>query len=378
MRAQVKVALTDRAYDVLIGPGLIGEAGAQLANLLKRPVAFIVADETVARLHGAALKASLQASGLTVHEILIPPGEASKSFPGLEALCDRLLDLGLERTDILIALGGGVVGDLAGFAAAIFKRGVDFVQIPTTLLAQVDSSVGGKTAIDTRQGKNLIGAFHQPRRVLADLDVLATLSDREMICGYAEVIKYALLGDAAFFQWLELNGSKVLVRDSSALLHAVTRSVAMKAQIVAEDEREGGRRALLNLGHTFGHAVEALCGFGEAIKHGEAVGLGCAMAFRFSARLGHCRDAEALRVERALSAVGLPTRLDDVPGGPFHVDALVAAMSQDKKAEGGALTLILARAIGEAFVAKAVDPEALRGFLRTEGALKGGTEGVIA
>jgi len=299
---------------------------------------------------------------------VIAPGEESKSFAGLQALCDALLDLELDRGDLIVAFGGGVVGDLAGFAAAILKRGIDFIQIPTTLLAQVDSSVGGKTAIDTPRGKNLIGAFHQPRLVLADLGVLETLPRRELICGYAEVIKYGLLGDLAFFGWLEANAPAVLALDEAALAHAVGRSVAMKAEIVAEDERESGRRALLNLGHTFAHALEAETGFGEALKHGEAVGIGCALAFRFSAALGLCPGQDAERASRAIAAAGLPTRLHELSGHPFGADALVVHMAQDKKAEGGALTFILARAIGEAFVAKGVAPEAVRAFLVAEGA----------
>jgi 3-dehydroquinate synthase len=364
----VPVALEGRAYEVLIGSGLIDGAGSRLVPLFKRSLAAVVMDETVAGLHGARLRASLQGAGLTVHEIIIPPGEAAKSFAGLEHVCSALLDLGLERSDLVIAFGGGVVGDLTGFAAAILKRGMDFIQIPTTLLAQVDSSVGGKTAIDVRQGKNLIGAFHQPRLVLADLNILATLPARERVCGYAEVIKYGLLGDAAFFDWLEAHGAEVLAGAPEALMHAVARSVEMKARIVAEDEREAGARALLNLGHTFGHAVEALTGFGDAIKHGEAVGLGCALAFRFSRALGLCPGQDAERAVCALAAAGLPTRLDDLSGGPFGADALISAMRQDKKAEGGALTFILARAIGEAFVAKGVDPGDLHDFLITEGA----------
>ena len=261
-----------------------------------------------------------------------------------------------------------MVGDLAGFAAAIYKRGIDFVQIPTTLLAQVDSSVGGKTAIDTPHGKNLVGAFHQPRLVLADLDVLATLPDREMRCGYAEVIKYGMLGDAAFFAWLEAKGAQVLARDPDALTQAIGRSVEMKAEIVEEDEREQGRRALLNLGHTFGHALETELGFGDGLLHGEAVALGCAMAFRFSASLGLTPAADAKRVEAALAAAGLAVRLAQIKNSRFTADALLGHMAQDKKAEGGRLTLILARRIGEAFVAKAVDPAALRDFLIEEGA----------
>jgi len=358
---------TGRPYDVLIGEGLIARAGELIPPLAKRGRVAVVMDEIVQGLHGARLGAALASAGIAVDPVVIAPGEGSKSFAGLEALSDALLALELERGDLVVAFGGGVVGDLAGFAAAIFKRGIDFVQIPTTLLAQVDSSVGGKTAIDTPRGKNLIGAFHQPRLVLADLGVLASLPRRELNCGYAEVIKYGLLGDRGFFEWLEANAAEVLALEPAALAHAVRRSVEMKAEIVAEDEREAGRRALLNLGHTFAHALEAETGFGEALKHGEAVAIGCALAFRFSARLGHCPGQDAERAGRAIAAAGLPTRLDQLPGHPFSAAALIAHMAQDKKAEGGALTFILARAIGEAFVAKGVDPAALAGFLASEG-----------
>jgi 3-dehydroquinate synthase len=364
----VPVGVAGRPYDVLIGPGLIARAGTLIAPLLKRARLVVVMDETVSALHGPGLAASLANAGVAFHPVVIAPGEAAKSFAGLEALCDALLALELDRGDLVGAFGGGVVGDLAGFAAAILKRGIDLVQLPTTLLAQVDSSVGGKTAIDTPRGKNLIGAFHQPRLVLADLGVLASLPRRELVCGYAEVIKYGLLGDAAFFEWLEANGASVLALDDAALAHAVRRSVEMKAQIVAEDERETGRRALLNLGHTFAHALEAETGFGEALKHGEAVGIGMALAFRFSVRLGHCPGQDAERAARALAAAGLPTRLADLSGHPFRADRLVAHMAQDKKAEGGALTFILARRLGEAFVARGVDAAAARDFLIGEGA----------
>ena len=353
----------------MIGRGLIARAGELVRPLLKRPRLAVVMDETVRDLHGAALAASLAGAGVACHPVVVAPGEGSKSFAGLEALCDALLALELDRGDLIAAFGGGVVGDLAGFAAAILKRGIDFVQLPTTLLAQVDSSVGGKTAIDTPRGKNLIGAFHQPSLVLADLDVLATLPRRELVCGYAEVIKYGLLGDLAFFEWLEVKATAVLARDEAALAQAVRRSVEMKAEIVAEDERETGRRALLNLGHTFAHALEAETGYGEALKHGEAVGAGMALAFRFSAALGHCPGQDAERASQAIAAAGLPTRLDQIPGHPFRADALVAHMAQDKKAEGGALTFILARRLGEAFVAKGVEAEAARAFLTSEGAL---------
>jgi 3-dehydroquinate synthase len=365
----VTVALAGRSYEVRIGRGLIDDAGRHVRPLLKRPFAAVVMDRTVADLHGERLLGALRAEGITAHPVVVPPGEETKSFAGLAALCDELLALELDRSDQIIAFGGGVVGDLAGFAAAILKRGIDFIQIPTTLLAQVDSSVGGKTAIDTPRGKNLIGAFHQPRLVLADLGVLATLPGREMVCGYAEVLKYGLLGDADFFAGLETATPRVLGREDAPLAWAVRRCVDMKAGIVAEDEREGGARALLNLGHTFGHAIEAATGFGEALKHGEAVGLGCALAFRFSQRLGLCPGQDALRAERAIAAAGLPTRLAEVRGHPFSAEALIASMAQDKKAQAGALTFVLVRAIGEAFVAKGLDPGPLHDFLIDEGAL---------
>jgi 3-dehydroquinate synthase len=366
MTRDVRVALAGRAYDVVIGRDLIDQTGARVKPLLKRPLAAVVMDETVKSLHGTRLAGSLLAAGIDVRPIVVAPGEGAKSFAGLEALTDALLALELERGDVIVAFGGGVVGDLTGFAAAIYKRGVDFVQIPTTLLAQVDSSVGGKTAIDTPRGKNLVGAFHQPRLVLADLGVLDTLPAREMRCGFAEVLKYGLLGDADFFAWLEKNGAHVLAREGDALAHAVARSVEMKAEIVAEDEREGGVRALLNLGHTFAHALEAETGYGEALKHGEAVALGCAMAFRFSARLGLCGVADSARAEGLVAASGLPARLADL-GRPFSAEALLARMVQDKKAKAGRLTFILARGIGDAFVADDVDPAAVLSFLRDEG-----------
>jgi len=365
----VPVGLGERAYEVLIGEGLIDRAGALIAPFLKRARVAVVADETVHALHGARLDAALKAGGVEARFVVIPPGEGSKSFDGLSDLTDRLLALELDRGDLIVAFGGGVVGDLTGFAAAIYKRGVDFVQIPTTLLAQVDSSVGGKTAIDTPRGKNLIGAFHQPRLVLADLDVMATLPAREMRCGYAEVVKYGLLGDFAFFEWLEANAAAVLAREPAALAKAVARSVEMKAEIVAEDEREAGRRALLNLGHTFGHALEAEMGFGDALLHGEAVGLGMAMAFRFSASQAICPGQDAARAERAIAAAGLPTRMSDARDAPFRADALIGHMLQDKKAEDGRITLILAHGLGQAFTEKTVDAGALKTFLIHEGAL---------
>jgi 3-dehydroquinate synthase len=364
----IRVGLGARSYDVVVGRDLLERAGALMRPLLPRGRTAVVCDETVERLHGAQLRAALKAEGLEASWIVMPPGEQTKSWEGLAELSDRLLALGLDRGDVVTAFGGGVIGDLTGFAASIYKRGVDFIQIPTTLLAQVDSSVGGKTAIDTPRGKNLIGAFHQPLLVLADLGVLGTLSDREMRAGYAEVIKYGLLGDFDFFQWLEAEGRHVLEQRPEALGQAVARSIEMKAQIVGADEKEAAARALLNLGHTFGHALESETGYGSALLHGEGVAVGCAQAFRFSAALGHCTAQDAARAEAGIAAAGLPTRMDQVKGAPFDADRLITHMTQDKKAEGGRLTFVLARGIGQAFVAKGVDAAAVRAFLLSEGA----------
>ena len=368
MTRTLAVGLGGRAYDVVIGQGVLAEAGGRIRPLLKRPRVAVVMDETVRSLHAERLSAALAAAGVSMRPVVIPPGEASKSFAGLENLTDELLSLELDRGDLIVAFGGGVVGDLAGFAAAIYMRGIDFVQIPTTLLAQVDSSVGGKTAIDTPRGKNLIGAFHQPRLVLADLALLDTLPEREIRCGFAEIFKCGLLGDRKFFDWLEANGGKVRRREPEALLHAVARSIEMKADIVARDEREGGARALLNLGHTFAHALEAESGYGEALRHGEAVALGCALAFRFSARLGLCPAEDAGRVGAFIAASGLPARLADLAPARFSATAMLARMAQDKKAREGRLAFVLARRVGEAFVAADVDAAAARDFLLDEGA----------
>lgn len=368
MNRTLPVGLGERSYDVHVGLGLLDAAGGLIAPFQSRGRTAVVSDETVWALHGARLTASLSMAGIAALPVIVPPGEQTKSFEGLANVSDRLLALELDRGDLITAFGGGVVGDLAGFAAAIYKRGIDFVQIPTTLLAQVDSSVGGKTAIDTARGKNLVGAFHQPRLVLADLDVLGTLPDREMRAGYAEVIKYGLLGELTFFEWLEVHGGDVIARDPSALIHAVARSVAMKAEIVAEDEREQGRRALLNLGHTFAHALEAENGFGDGLRHGEAVGAGMALAFRFSAAQGLIPGQDALRATRAIAAAGLPTRLVEVAGHPFAADRMISHMAQDKKAEAGRLTFILARALGDTFVARNVEAASVRNFLLQEGA----------
>ena len=368
-RRVVKVALDGRSYEVWIGVGMLTQAGAALVDVIPRRRTVVVTDQTVARLHGETVRAGLEHAGISAEFIVLPPGEQTKSFEGLADLCDRLLAAQLDRGDVITALGGGVIGDLTGFAAAIYKRGIDFVQIPTTLLAQVDSSVGGKTAIDTPRGKNLIGAFHQPRRVLADLDALSTLPLRELKAGYAEVLKYGLLGDPLFFDGLEKDCDRLLTMDRDVLAQAVERSVTMKAEIVAEDEREAGRRALLNLGHTFGHALEAETGFGDALLHGEAVGAGMALAFRFAASEGTCPDVDAQRAVRAIDAAGLPTRLAQVREERFSVERLIDHMRQDKKAESGTVTLVLPRRIGETYVEKGVSSERLERFLRSEVAL---------
>lgn len=361
--ATVPVALGDRSYEVRIGQGLIGTAGAAIAPFAPSGRVAIVTDATVDALHGNRLRAALSAAGLTATTVVVPPGEATKSWAGLAQVCDALLAWNLERRDLVVAFGGGVIGDLAGLAAGLLKRGVDFVQIPTTLLAQVDSSVGGKTAIDTDYGKNTIGLFHQPRLVLADLDVLATLSPRERRAGYAEIVKYGLIDDSAFFAWCEAHGAAVIAGDPTALATAVRHSVEAKARVVAADEREAGARALLNLGHTFGHALETAAGYDGALLHGEAVAAGCALAFGFSAAQGLAPAADAARVEAHLRAVGFETDITNLPGAPFDADRLVELMALDKKTEGGALTLILARGIGQSFVRKGAPGDAVRAFL---------------
>ena len=352
--SRLRVELGARSYDIVIGPGLIGDAGRYIRALGGPPRAIIVTDAHVAALHLPALQAGLERAGLAQQAIVLPAGEQTKDFTHLAKLSEELLAHGIERGSLLIALGGGVVGDIAGFAASILLRGIDFVQVPTTLLAQVDSSVGGKTGINTRQGKNLVGAFHQPRLVLADLDALATLPKREIRAGYAEVAKYGLLGDAAFFAWLEDHASALIDGDIEARRHAVAVSCAAKARIVGEDEREAGKRALLNLGHTFGHALEAECGYGDELLHGEAVAIGMVMAFDLSARLGLCPTADAARGARHLASVGLPTGLDAIGGRRFVPDRLIDHMRRDKKVSQGRIAFVLTRGIGQAFIAKDV------------------------
>ncbi|MEE9588385.1 MAG: 3-dehydroquinate synthase [Hyphomicrobiaceae bacterium] len=361
------VALEDRGYDIVIGPGLLHQAGALIAVAVPDARVAIVTDKHVAGLHLETLKAALAETGSLIGQVVLPAGESSKSFSQLDVLCHELLGLGVERGDVVVALGGGVIGDLAGFAASIVRRGVRVVQIPTTLLAQVDSSVGGKTGINSPRGKNLIGAFHQPSLVLADISVLATLPDRQFRAGYAEVAKYGLLGDAEFFDWLEENWPAVFRREPEALARIVGTSCRAKADVVAADEYETGNRALLNLGHTFGHALEAWAGFSDKLLHGEAIAIGMAQAFRYSMRAGLVGDNQVRRVESHLQAVGLPITVADIPGPAVpEPDALLSLMAQDKKVRRGQLVFVLVRGIGEAFVCRDVDENALRAFVADE------------
>ena len=350
----VPVALAERAYDIVIGRGVVGTLGARIKALRPNAKTVILTDETVGKHHLAAVEDILAAAGVVSSHFLVAPGEGSKNYATFEAVCEAIIAARIERNDLVIALGGGVIGDLAGFAAASVRRGLDFVQVPTSLLAQVDSSVGGKTGINSRQGKNLIGAFHQPILVIADTAMLDTLSPREFRAGYGEVAKYGLLGDADFFAWCEANSRE----------HAIAVSCRAKAAIVARDERETGDRALLNLGHTFGHAFEAGAGYSQRLLHGEAVALGCVMAFQFSERQGLLGGNSVARVRSHLADAGLPTKVSDVQGGVPDVDRLMELIAQDKKVKRGKLTFILARGIGEAFVADDVDPAEIRAFLQ--------------
>lgn len=360
----VRVALGPRSYDVQVGDGALARAGPLVAGIAAGAPVFVVTDETVAGLHLPALEAALAGAGLAPIAVVLPAGEATKDFAHLERLVGAILDRRPERGSAVVALGGGVVGDLAGVAAALVLRGIALVQVPTTLLAQVDSAVGGKTAINTAHGKNLVGAFHQPRLVLADTAVLDTLDRRELAAGYAEIVKYGVLGDREFFDWLERDGAGVIDGDADARRRAVVRSCEAKAAIVAEDERERGRRALLNLGHTFGHALEAAAGYGAGLLHGEAVAIGMTMALELSVALGFCPAGDAGRVRRHLEAVGLPTAPAEAGLGACRPADLLAFMRRDKKTRGGRMTLVLARGIGEAFVSADVAPEAVEEALR--------------
>jgi shikimate kinase/3-dehydroquinate synthase len=360
---RVRVELAQRGYDIHIGGGLLRTAPLLIEKSLGPARCAIVSDENVAKQHLPALETSLAAGGRLAGSVVLRPGEATKCFAELDRLCQRLLELGLERSDAVIALGGGVIGDLAGFAASILRRGVRYVQMPTTLLAQVDSSVGGKTGINTPQGKNLIGSFHQPALVIADTDLLATLPPREMRAGYAEVAKYGILGDRSLYEWLEGHWQDIFQHNPKALIEAVARCVGIKAGIVARDETETGERALLNLGHTFGHALEAWTGYSDRLLHGEAVSIGVCLAAGLSEELKHCPPQTAARVAAHLKTVGLPTRIRDIPGPLPGPDELVALMRQDKKVRSGRLTLILMKDIGSAFATRQVEPEQVRDYL---------------
>ncbi|WP_439923387.1 3-dehydroquinate synthase [Nitrobacter sp. JJSN] len=365
----VDVALGDRSYDIVIGRGILPSLGARIAALRPGARVAIVTDEYVATHWLRQTEASLIGAGIATSRIVVDEGEVSKSYEGIEFVCEELIKAKIERNDLVVALGGGVVGDLAGFAAAIVRRGIDFVQVPTSLLAQVDSSVGGKTGINSPQGKNLVGAFHQPILVVADTAVLDTLSPRQFRAGYAEVAKYGLLGDEAFFGWLETNHADI-VKGGAAREYAVATSCRAKAAIVARDERETGERALLNLGHTFGHALETATGFSDRLYHGEGVSIGMALAAELSARLGMIADADVSRIQRHLAAVGLPTRLQDIAGfkqeGLADADGLMTLMAQDKKVKRGRLTFILLKAIGQAVVSSDVEPSTVRDFLASK------------
>ena len=360
---RLRVALGARTYDIVVGPGLIEQAGSEILPLMRRRQAVIVTDETVAPHYLAPLRDSLATAAIAHHTVLLPPGEETKDLGHFGRLAEEILACGIERGTMLVALGGGVVGDVTGFAAATLLRGIDFVQIPTTLLAQVDSSVGGKTGINTRLGKNLIGAFYQPRLVLADTATLATLPRRELLAGYAETVKYGLIRDPEFFAWCERQGNALCALEPGPLRHAVVTSCAMKAAIVAVDEREEGDRALLNFGHTFGHALEAETGFSSRLLHGEAVALGMMLAFDFAARLGLVPTAEGDRVHRHFAAAGLPTGLAAVGLSGIPAERLLAHMGRDKKVRDGRIALILPRRIGDAFIMKDAPVDELRDFL---------------
>jgi 3-dehydroquinate synthase len=362
MSEKITVSLAERSYDIHVGPGLLAQSGVLLKPHARGPVP-VVTDTNVAKLHLDAVLDALRGASIDARPVVVDAGEATKSFPSLERLTSVLLTSGVDRSGLVVALGGGVAGDLTGFAAAVTKRGIAFAQIPTTLLAQVDSSVGGKTAINTPEGKNLVGVFHQPSIVIADTDVLKTLPKRELLAGYAEVVKYGALGDRAFFEWLEGNGAKALSGDSNAMVYAVAHSCRMKAGIVSRDERESGERALLNLGHTFGHALEAATGFSDRLLHGEGVAIGMALAFRLSGTLGLCSGQDSDRFMRHLKAVGLPSSIADIPGPTPSIDELLDHMGHDKKAKDGKLNFILLRGIGDAFVTSDVPLDALRTVL---------------
>ena len=362
--ACVRVELGARGYDILVGSDLIAGAGAAIKPFTGGRRVVVISDETVADLHLDTLATSLAAADVGGQAVVMPPGEATKSFDGLSGLMDRLFEIGIERKTLLVALGGGVIGDLVGFAAATAMRGIDFVQIPTTLLAQVDSSVGGKTGLNVKAGKNLVGAFHQPKLVLADTGVLESLDKRDLLAGYAEVVKYGAIDDAPFFAWLEENGAALLAGDAALRAQAIAHCCQAKARIVAADEREGGVRALLNLGHTFGHAFEGAAGYSAGLLQGEAVSIGMAMAFRLSVRMGLCEEQDAERLIAHLGHVGLPTSPRAIRDVEWEAEDLIKRMGSDKKVKNGNLTFILARGIGKSFITQDVAPDDLRAVVK--------------
>lgn len=359
----VHVPLAERRYDIEIGSGLLGSAGQRITPFLKRSRVAIVTDANVAALHLNALIDALEVKNISATTLTLPAGEATKSWAMLEKTVEWLLAEKIERDDLVIAFGGGVIGDLVGFAASIMRRGVDFVQIPTSLLAQVDSSVGGKTAINSSAGKNLVGAFYQPKLVIADVDLLGSLEPRDFLAGYGEVMKYGLLGDESFFEWLENNGPELAHGNKDLRIEAVRHSCQMKADIVARDETEKGDRALLNLGHTFCHALEAATGYSDRLLHGEGVAIGCALAFQTSMKMGYCSQEAPSRVRAHLKQMGLKTDLSDIDGGLPSSEALIDLMYQDKKVKDGKLTFIMAKGIGQAFITKEVDLAVVKSVL---------------
>jgi 3-dehydroquinate synthase len=363
---RIAVSLGERSYDIFIGANLLERAGDWIAPKLVRPRTLVVTESTVAETQLGRLRSGLEAKGIDFDTLILEPGEGTKSFAGLERLCSDLLAAKLERTDTVIALGGGVIGDLTGFAASIVRRGMNFIQVPTTLLAQVDSSVGGKTGINTKQGKNLVGAFHQPSLVLADVTCLETLPERDFKSGYAEVVKYGLINDPDFFSWLTAKNADLMDGNVQTRAEAVRRSCQAKANIVAQDEKEHGVRALLNLGHTFGHALEAETGYSDRLTHGEAVSIGMTLAHEFSAFMGLCPSEDVERLVAHLQSAGLKTKLQDIPGELCRVQNLIKHMYQDKKVQDAKLTFILTRGIGQAFVARDIDVSKLEAFLTSK------------
>jgi len=364
MTEKITVTVKDHHYDIHVGDGLLDHAGQLIAPLLARPRTVIITDENVAKYHLSRLEKSLHHAAITFDTIILPAGEKSKSFAQLEKLLDRLLTLRIERQDVIIAFGGGVIGDLVGFAASIYQRGINFIQIPTTILSQVDSAVGGKTGINSPHGKNLIGSFHQPCLVITDVRTLDSLPKRQRLSGYAEIVKYGLIGDRKFFEWLEENGQKIIDGDPAAQSEAIRVSCRAKAAVVAEDEKEKGRRALLNLGHTFGHALEAEAGYTDRLFHGEAVSIGMVMAFDLSVKLGVCPAGDALRLRQHLDQMSLPIRVSKTSHPVSQItmtaDKLYDHTLHDKKISGGKVTFVIASAIGKAYLSNDINPQDIK------------------